>query len=348
MSEDAIICVICKKEEKDAKRVIECVYCHKCAHFGCKNVIGNAVRKLRSEPYYCSMECHEFYQRTTNTTAVESQVLTQIQAVLTEVRETRAEMRTVQRTVSEMEKFQNFLSDKLDALLSEIKCLKVDHNVLKTNVESLASKQHAMDDRVDGLERELDRLNRAAVSKNAIIIGMPMKNNEDPVQMIYNVAAAVGCQLPEGAIVEARRLLPKNSNPTDARAPPIKVCFSDICFKEDLFAKKKSRGSVLSTDVDSSIPRPGKNIILRDELTAFGMKLLGEVKEAQPLLECKFIWPGRNGAILVKRTDNSRIEIIRSHKDLEKLEKSSLKRQLNANSTSNSISIQEPTPKRRQ
>lgn len=332
MSDDAIICVKCQKEESDARKVIECAHCHKSEHFKCKNIIGNAIRKLRAQDYFCSLECHDFYQRTIANSNVESRVMNELHTILAEVRETRSEMDTVKRTIGEVEKFQNFLSDKLDTLLSEVKSVKEEHGTLKTNVRSIAEEQKILKSRVDYLEEELDRVNRAAVSNNAVILGVPLSNGENTIQVVYSIAASLGCQLPSDAVLEARRMIGKNITPSQSKSAPIKVCFKDARSKEDLFAKKKSHGQLLSSAIDPSLEGPVRRIVLRDELTSYGMRLLSETREQKELLEWKFIWPGRNGTVLAKRCENSKIEVVRNHFDLEKLSKSGMKRLRSASS----------------
>lgn len=345
MSDEAIICITCRKEEKDTKKVIECGYCHKSEHFECKNVIGSAVRKLRGQPYFCSVTCSDLYQRSASSTQGESKVLKELQTVLSEVRETRMEMQAVRNTVGEMEKFQNYLSGQLDTLLAEVQSLKSGHKALKADFEYLALEQKDLSGRVDSLELQLDRVNRSAVSKNAIILGIPTKPNEDLVQVVRNVAAAVGVQLPIEAVGAVNRLLSKKTGSADTQPPPIKVCFSNASFKEELFNKKKIRGQLLSTDVDATVETPPRVIVMRDELTTFGMKLFGEAREAQMQLGYKFVWPGRNGVILMKHSENSKINVIRSVGDLKILKQSKNKRPLNSNTPS--PDGQEPNSKRR-
>lgn len=349
MFEDCIICVTCRKEEKDVKKVIECGYCHKCEHYDCKNVFGSAVRKLRSQPYFCSLQCSELHQQTKSTVEADSQMHRDIQLVLKEVRETRAEMHAVKNTVGDMEKFQSFLSEKLDTLLGEIQSTKSDHKALKTDVENLTFQQQSVCDRVDRLELDLDRINRSTVSQNAVIIGIPAVDNENPNEIVRKVAAAVGCQLPDDAILDVKRLLPKNANrdarPSSARPAPIKVCFKTVCHKEELLSKKKNHGSLRLSDVNPSTAEPNRKVIIRDELTPYGLQLLNETKDAQDQLGFKFVWPGRNGVVLVKHSESSTVKVIRSMKDLETLKRLSNKRLYASNSSS--PDEQQPNPKRR-
>ncbi|XP_055527439.1 uncharacterized protein LOC129720052 [Wyeomyia smithii] len=263
-------------KEKYSRKVIECAYCHKCEYFKCKNFIGSVVRKLQNQLYFCSPECSSIYLQLTRNAESESQVLKKLRNVSVEVRGTREELQAVKNTVREIEKFQNFLSGKLDSLLSEVKNLKKDKSELKNNFEGLREKQVETSDTVHLLELEVDRLNRATTSKKAIVLGIPMKSNKSVRQLNYNIAAVIGCQLPDGTIVEANRLINENKN--DTKQPPIKVSFSEERFKEELFTEKKKRfGQLLSSTIDPSLKQTTSKVILRDELTAYGMKLLQEV-----------------------------------------------------------------------
>lgn len=110
------------------------------------------------------------------------------------------------------------------------------------------------------------------MSQNAVIIGIPAVDNENPNEIVRKVAAAVGCQLPDDAILDVKRLLPKNANrdarPSSARPAPIKVCFKTVCHKEELLSKKKNHGSLRLSDVNPSTAEPNRKVIIRDELTS--------------------------------------------------------------------------------
>lgn len=332
MSEAATVCVLCKKEENDQKKVVECIYCHKCEHLKCKNIIGNAVRKIRERAYFCSLECQEFHQRTTSNTSTETKILRDLQTVLAEVRETKTELISVKNTIGDIEKFQNFLSEKLDCLISDVASLKSEQGVLKADVTTLFEKDKGLSARMESLESNVDRINRAAVSRNAVLLGIPMQKNEETKQIVWKVAAAVGCRLAEGAVVEARRLARSGEDGT--KPVPIKITFNEERDKEEFFVKKRNHGKLLATQVDPSYTGPPRTVVLRDELTSFGMKLLNGAREFQGLTDFKFVWPGRNGAILMKKTENSKIEVVRSHLDLERVRNSYLKRQSRGSSSS--------------
>lgn len=343
MSGDVTICVTCKKEEKDPKKVIECAQCYKNEHFKCRNVFGNAVRKLRETPFFCSIQCQEFHQKANKATSDQSKVLNELRTVLTEVRETRAEVHEMKTTVTDMEKFQNFLSGQLDSLLNEVKSLKTEQSILKADAEQMRKEHLRLNTVVSQLELEVDRTNRAALAKNAMILGVPLKRDEDARKIVQNIAAAIGYELPDGAIVQAKRVISNESKQQKTESVPIKITFSNDLYKEDLFNKKRAYGPLLPNAIDPAYGNSSRKVVVRDELTPHGMKLLKRVREIQDELNLKFVWAGRNGAILAKTSENSKTEVIRSTIDVEALRKSGRKRQLDLSGCSPSSG---PVPKR--
>lgn len=347
MSEDVIYCISCEEEEKDPTKVIECVQCHKSEHFKCRKVFGNAIRKLRKKDYFCSLDCQQFYQRGVQNTSSESTVLNELQKVLSEVQGVRSEMHEMKVTIVEMERSQNFLSNQLDSLLGEVKSLKAEQDTMKSEAEHIRKKYHDMRDTVDHLELEVDRLNRASLAKNAILLGVPVKKDEDVQQIVGKVSSAVGYELPNGAILEAKRMFSSESKQRNPESVPIKVVFSNESYKEGLFMKKRSHGPLLLTTVDSAYTGDERKVMLRDEMTSFGMDLYKQVREIQGHLNYKFIWPGRNGVVLAKKAEHSKTEIIRSRADLQGLHRTGTKRNLDiSGSRSQSSPGSEPAPKR--
>lgn len=80
-------------------------------------------------------------------------------------------------------------------------------------------------------------------------------------------------------------------------------------------------------------------------MTSYGLSMLREVRENQEQLHLQYVWAGRQGATLVKRQQNSKVEIIRTRDDIRKLLHSNFKRIMNASMASSSFL--EPSPKRR-
>lgn len=262
------------------------------------------------------------------------------------------EIKKVLEEVRDLKRSHTNLDTKMDTLLVEVQAIKSDHKRLKEDVEVLQLQHCAMDETVSNLEVQVDRMNRAALSKNAVILGVPMVPDEDVKKLVHSIALAVKSDLPLEAVIEARRMLPKESGQPGSRSAPIKVVFSSETHKEELFAKKKLHGLLLSSVISNpeGSSNGGNRIIIRDELTSFGLKLLNQVRTVQEEAELKFVWPGRDGVILAKATNDAKVTSIRSTQDVLKLQRAHPKRQRDTsmlNSTSFSLS-DEHDPKRHQ
>lgn len=135
----------------------------------------------------------------------------------------------------------------------------------------------------------------------------------------------------------------------NTEAAPIKVVFSNERYKEELFFKKRNYGPLLLTALDPTYTGNVRKVILRDEMTSFGMDLYKQVKEIQGHLNFTFVWPGRNGVVLAKKTEHSKPEVIRSRSDIQRLHRTGTKRNLDTSAGSkDSLSSpgSEPAPKR--
>ena len=325
-----LYCSTCKTEENDHNKVVLCDYCLKCEHLSCKGVYGVAAEKLRAKKYFCSLNCAEVSSRVSYTAEMEKQLMDEITKVLNEVRGTNAELRKVQDTVGEIQRTNNLFADKVDTMLKEMQLIREDHQLLKDDVAHLQDEQLAINETVTDLEKQLDQINRAALATHAVVLGVPTARDEDLRKIVSDIALAVKCDLPTEAIAETKRLLPKDGQPTAGKPVPIKVVFSDVTYKEDLFAKKKNHGLLLSSAIGAGSGAGGNRIILRDELTTFGMKLLKQTRVVQDQAAWKFVWPGRDGVILARATADSKVEKIRNIRDLQQLQQQQSKRPLDS------------------
>ncbi|EDS39354.1 conserved hypothetical protein [Culex quinquefasciatus] len=299
MKNSAFLCATCNTEENDQNKIVLCHYCMKCEHLSCKKVYGVAAEKLRAKKYFCSLDCAKLSSHTSS--GMENQIMEEIGKVLAE------------DTIGELQRTHNSFAEKVDTLLNEMQAIKEDQQLLKNDVAVLQEEQFAVNETITDLEKQLDQLNRAALATHAVILGVPSSKDEDLKKVITDITLAVKCTLPEDAIVETKRLVSKDGEQTGKPVP----------------IKKKCHGLLLSSTIGSNnTGTGGSRIILRDELTSFGMTLLKQARVVQEAADLKFVWPGRDGVILVRATDNSKVEKIRNAKDLQKLQHQHPKRLL--------------------
>lgn len=337
---DENVCNVCQRKELDTNKLLTCLYCFSCAHFKCKKIIGNACRRVRDNPYFCTPDCVSIYQRiiemsnskqALNTTLMNELKLTIENAVSTEMLKVKSE---VEQITTAIETSQEFLSAKFDAISIDFNKLKQENEELKLEISILERSQSALTEMVYKLEQSADKTSRAINENNAIFMGVPTTQNENTTQLIVKTIQCLGVKLQSASILSATRL---NARKNNNAIIPIKVVFQHLADKEALFEKKKRRGKLLSTEIDSSLLWNGRptTVSIRDELSPLSSELFRELRDSQELLNIKYIWPGRHGVILIRKNDGDRPEIVKNREDLSKM----MTKYLNATNT--------PSPKRK-
>lgn len=333
--DDSIVCAICEKEETDENKVIECVECHRYWHTKCKKLYGTTARRARSRPFVCSAECSEMSSSVENGKKAEgliAKVLNEVQSMRQEQAENNRELKNA---FKELEKSQAFLAAKFEDINNDVKDLKLGQHYLKGQVDEVHERYEKVTATVEKLEKEVDQYNRASIKKNAVILGVPAVKDENTAAVVLAIAEAIKCQLPANAVLEAKRI---GDQKDGGKFAPIKVIFSSEEVKETVFDCKRTHGVLKAAQLGSSFSTSSDRIVLRDELTTYGVNMLREVRELQESLDIKFVWPGRDGVILIRRTENAKIERVRDKNDIRKLYQRRPKRNLDESSSSFNMS----------
>lgn len=325
MEAEDSICVECKKVEKDANKLITCMYCFSEAHYKCRNIVGNAVRRIKDKMYFCSHNCSSIYQRIVemqnNKTSIVDALATELKgavsnAVSEEMKNVRCEVRQITNAI---EKSQDFLSKKFDSIVTDFQELKEENENLKHEISKLKKTQYDLSKIVYKLEHNVDKTNRQANCKNAVVLGVPFFPDENTLEIVHKVIACYGLNIDTDAVMSADRLGGKTK--TKNSLIPIRVTFKNVELKESVFSKKKEITKLLSSSVNPCYVINGKatTITMRDELTPLSLELLSEMREHQQRLNIKYVWSSRNGNVLVKKNEHSKPELIKTRDDMYEL-----------------------------
>lgn len=218
---------------------------------------------------------------------------------------------------------QQFLSSQFDkmveimgSLKDEIKNLRAENDDLKISIKRLTDNAKTVSNAVYQAEKDIDSHHRAQLSVNAMILGVPRAPQEDTKSIVLGICKVLGYQDAPNNIVSCSRVT--NSK---ADCPPIRIAFKNVRGKESLLEHKTSFGK-LNIDALQGVPvSKGKasKVVIRDDLSPLSMRMLQELKQLQNTLNLRYIWPGRHGAIMVRRTDRSKAIPIQSRQDIQKL-----------------------------
>lgn len=325
METECDVCVECSKPEKDASKLLTCMYCFSVAHYKCRNIPGNAVRRIKETMYFCSHNCSSIYQRIVEMQNNKSSIVESLAAELKgavanavshEMQNFRFEVKQITTAI---EKSQDFLSSKFDSIVHEFQELKMQNENLKQEIDTLKQKQYALSKLVYNLEHQVDKTNREKIDKNAVVLGVPFVHDENTHEIVQKIFTCYGVTSSTDSIISATRLNAKNK-PKNSLVP-IRITFKDEDAKETVFSKKREYGKLLSSSIDPKYTINGKPTIvtMRDELTPLSLELLTEMRRYQEMLQLKYVWSSRGGNVLVKKNENSKPEIIRNRDDLAEL-----------------------------
>lgn len=323
-TDDSVTCCVCSESETDLSTVITCMYCFTSSHWRCRGITNKAAVRMREKPYFCSTNCADIYKRIVemqrNDKSLLSSISSQLNASVTKVveaqmKQVKAEVKSITTAV---ESSQNFLSEKFDKIVTDFNEIKSDNTRINLEVDHLKSSHSTLAETVYKLESSVDKTNRSALACNTIILGLPSSANENIGNVVNKTFRCIGVDL-SSVSFQASRLYtkPKNNNVV----VPIRVTFDDIKMKDYVLDKKREFGQLKSTMVEKSLLLNGNacNVAIREEMTPLGLELLKEMRDKQNSLNIKFVWPGRGGAVLVKKNDDSTTEKISSRDDLNKL-----------------------------
>lgn len=322
MENSKVVCTMCKQGNVDENECVTCKYCFSSFHFKCKNISVKSIHYLRKVGYFCTPHCAELFKRIIERQELKSPMKTLVSAELkSAVSNIVNEMNTVKGDVysitTAIEKSQDFLSSKFDIIVAELNKLKSENENLKQQVVELQNSQMILKSTANKVECAITKADNDAIANNAIVFGFPTKPNENVHELIHKTAEVIGTRLSDNSIASATRLY---SSRKPNAIVPIRVKFNSKTEKESMLLRTKKVKELKSTSIDKSLVVNGQptSIVIRNELTSSTIQLLKELRGMQQKYNVKYIWPGKNGDILIKKAENSKPLVIKSRLDFER------------------------------
>ena len=325
-----IVCAVCEQIEEDKDKIIICAHCHNCYHLKCKGFVGNSGLIARRETYFCSQSCANIHKGLLEIQMLEGESFRKSDK---------------DDILAAIQQSQDFLSDKFDSFQKRISQLEKEKDLLQKEVSEIKSIVYK-------LEQELDKRDRTELKSRAIIFGLPYEKDENLPEFFNKFSNVIGSNITSNDIVSIERLYkPEAKKPPSNGPPPVKVFFKDENKKNDFMDKKIEYGVLTSTEINPKMLFKGKStkISIREEMTPYLMELQKEMNSVREKLQIKYIWPGRNGVILVKKSDDGKIHKIKSRLDVRKaihfFQTQAVEEPMDTDETKDN-SIKDPSPKR--
>lgn len=261
-----------------------------------------------------------------NTQRIQKIVNDQLECLRTELTDVKKENTEIVRSI-------NFLSDKYDEIAN-----KVDNNTRKDEankleLDSLSATAKQTDARLDKIEAGLNQQAQDSQKNNLVITGLTKSQN--PLDTFWKLAELIKADVSKNEVISVELL--KKYQPTTQQqnqaakerfvADTILVRFKSNEAKGRFIQAKATLGVAFASQVKEVVAPSsnGKNgsrpraIYFRDHMTEFSMELFDKAKSKQTALKYRFLWT-KNGRILMRQSENSKVHRISTIADLDKLE----------------------------
>lgn len=304
-------CARCSNTVNDSA---QCCFCKKIFGFCCAGVSEQGYRKLGADRRSvwkcatCRMDATSPIPTTDSVTldTIMAELRT-MQTHLSSLPVLVQDVKSIKDEINELKKSCDFNSAILD-----------DHSLRLKSMENELPKLSALQENILTLNSDVAALRSEYVSRdqwqrinNVEIKGVPLKNNEDLFMILDRISKAVDYQIHKTNVNYISRVPMKNS-----KEKLIIVSFINRYIKEDFLASARSKKKLSASEI--GFGDCSQNVFLNDHLTPEYKQLLTSTKSSLKLKGYKYIWV-KYGKIHVRKNDNSKIYIINSQTDLNKL-----------------------------
>lgn len=205
-------------------------------------------------------------------------------------------------------------SIKLTNLAADVNQLKEDHKLSKKRFAKVDKEIASLSSSVDLLSAANNKLQQQALYRDVILSGLPMLQKKDIIPVISSLGLQIGVPLNEGDIADAYSIASKNKD----RAITI-VKFHTEKTKRDVMTAYRNKKPILIEDIvrlGSDDKRRGSEIYINSNLTLHNRELKSAARKELTVL--KYVWE-KDGRILIREADNTRIIEITSIKQLNEI-----------------------------
>lgn len=178
---------------------------------------------------------------------------------------------------------------------------------------SLLELTHRLDQQYARHEYKLDTLERLSLENDLIITGVPMENNEDPMNVLGDICQALDSKLQSGDFISVFRLRNGKINHKTKHTVPIAVKVKDDWAKRELLTAYFKIKNLNLKDIGY---KTATRIYINERLTAKNREIFNRAAEAKKAgLVQRFFT--RKGLVYTQRDEKSRPEVIVHISDID-------------------------------
>uniref|UniRef100_A0A1Y1MTQ3 PHD-type domain-containing protein n=2 Tax=Photinus pyralis TaxID=7054 RepID=A0A1Y1MTQ3_PHOPY len=319
-----IVCASCDNKVGRYEDSIMCVDCREFYHLECVNVNIEEFHDLMSSNKLKKWKCGACISGCPEATTL-SQVTPESDACL-EITNQAVTLDQIYLLMISIKNNQDSFGKSLDSCHEKIDANSKLLQVQDVRIEQCLSKIEALENLNKNLVKENSEL-KARLNdieqysrKNCVEIkGAPEIRNENIVNVVAAVGQAVGFPIQKTMLDACHRLSKNPNKPNEPRG--IIVKFISRINKEEFLMCKKVKRSIQVSDLGelfSNIPNvnPSSSVYINESLTMSNRVLYAKARQYAKENSLKYVWV-RNGQIAMRKTDSSKIFVIKSTEDFK-------------------------------
>lgn len=148
--------------------------------------------------------------------------------------------------------------------------------------ESTSNAMNVVKDSVDKLrayhESRLDKLERFSLEKDLLISGIPLENNDDPYNIVWDICGSLNCNLRQNDFVSVFRLRSNKASSKNNRTVPIVARIQDDWVKQELLSAYFKKKNLNLTDIGF---KTASRIFINERLTLANREIFNRASEAK-------------------------------------------------------------------
>lgn len=217
----------------------------------------------------------------------------------------------IKKELKETNSALQYCSDKLEECLDCMEAFKEKVKSLEKKNSELENKCRSLENNMGALQQRVNEIEQKDLRCNIEIAGIPYADKEDIQDIAEKIATKLNKETSDIKVIK-RVMTPQG------KVGIIKLQMRDEEKRNNWIKEAKTKNITLDSimkGVETKIAK--EKIYLREELTYYNKNLLWKTKQACKD-KYKFVWC-KEGKIMVRKSENSKVLIIRSDEDINKL-----------------------------
>lgn len=310
------VCFVCNISCDSAKSesVVKCVgSCGRCVHFNCvKDEIEG--RKTRASRDWKCKDCRNTSSSISSANSTSSELTKDFLIRVMEQfkNDVFCELKSFKTEITELSTSMQFMSDKIDASNVLMEAIKTELDQIKQENNNLRAHNKNLTSEVRDLKERLRNLEQYTRKNNVEISGIPVTAQENVLDIVKDVGAALGVEIQENQVSAAHRIPSYKKD----RNTSLIVQFHSRTTRDSLLSKFRENKTLSAHQVNNAFSQ--QRVYVNEHLSPENKLFLAKLKQKCRDVGYTYVWC-REGKFFIKKGPGDKSKKISSYEEMDKI-----------------------------